>query len=139
MCTVSCRTYNPPIVYSPQEGYQRLIAVKLFAFGGIGIAGQTSQGELAFRAVLKSNNAVEQFRAVLSEGTDAAKLYALCGIRVLDRSAFETEAAALRRANPAVTTMSGCMIGHEKAGDVVQEIATGVYDLYLPKSKCRSG
>ncbi len=112
----------------PEQAYERLLGVKQFAFGGVGYAGTTSDGEQAFRAVRASTNAVQLFRAALSNGSNEAKLYALCAIRQMDNRSFATDAKAFLRANPEVTTMSGCIVGHERAAAVVKRIAAGYYD-----------
>ena len=67
-----------------EDAAASLMKVKSFAFGGIGVAGTTSLGEAGFRSILERRDALEQFRAVLSKGTNEAALYALCGIRALD-------------------------------------------------------
>jgi hypothetical protein len=126
---VSCQsTHEPQNTWSGQEGYGHLIAAQRFSFGGVGYAGTTSTGEFGFRAVLRSHNAAELFKAAFSQATDEGKLYALCGIRVSDRSAFDSYATILSSTNSVVTTQSGCMIGHERIAAVVKRIADGHYD-----------
>jgi hypothetical protein len=115
---------------SVQTAHGQLLNIKCFAFGGVGYAGTTSQGEIAFRAVLESTNALKLFEATLSKGSDEAKLYALCGIRSLNKESFNVAAKALKEADPKVTTMSGCLVTEEKASAVIQRIADGAYDGY---------
>jgi len=119
-------TSAPPA--AAQQAYDRLIAVKQFAFGGVGFAGTTSEGEKAFRTILASPNALRLFRLALSKGSTEAKLYALSGFRQLDQRSFDTESKALVEANPEATTMSGCIVRHEQAAAVVKRIADGMYD-----------
>jgi len=113
---------------SVQNACGELLNIKCFAFGGVGYAGTTSKGELAFRSVLASSNALELFETILSKGTDEAKLYALCGIRSLHRESFDAAAKKLRAADPKVNTMSGCLATEEKASAVIRRIADGAYD-----------
>jgi hypothetical protein len=108
-----------------------LRAVTCFAFGGVGIAGMTSQGELAFRAVLAGTNPLTYFRATLTNGTTAAKLYALCGIRVLAPPDFNRDALPLSASDAIAVTMSGCLVYREQAAAVVGRIKGGTYDKYL--------
>jgi len=115
---------------SIQSTCAELMKVKCFAFGGVGYAGATSKGEIAFHAVLASTNALELFNSVLSRGTDEAKLYALCGIRSLQRESFDSAAKPLLAADPRVNTMSGCLLAEEKASAVIRRIAEGAYDSY---------
>jgi hypothetical protein len=115
---------------SVQNAYAQLLNVNCFAFGGVGYAGITSPGEVAFHAVLESPNALELFEAILSSGTGEAKMYALCGVRRLNKKAFDDSAKALKEADPKVKTMSGCLATEENASVVIQRIADGTYDSY---------
>ncbi|MEI9863626.1 MAG: hypothetical protein WDN00_03530 [Limisphaerales bacterium] len=54
-----CADSLPQTTNSVQQAYQELLAVKYFAFGGVGYAGSTSPGETAFNAVLASTNALQ--------------------------------------------------------------------------------
>lgn len=131
-CGVSCKsTHDPRTTWTPAEGYEYLIVARRFALGGVGIAGDTSTGEFAFRAVLRSRGAAEVFRLVFSPGaqaTEEGKLYALCGLRATDRADFGEHAAILVSTNAEVITQSGCTIIHERAADVVKRIEDGAYD-----------
>jgi hypothetical protein len=68
------------------------------------------------------------FQSVLVKGSSEAKLYALAGIRRLNPKQFNAAAKPLLTANPEVSTMSGCMVNHEKAAAVIKRIAGGEYD-----------
>ena len=107
-----------------------------FALSGVGFAGNTSTGEFAFRAVLRSRSAPEVFRLVFSPGaqaTEEGKLYALCGIRATDRSDFDSYAAILVGTNAEVTVQSGCIVYEERAAEVVKRIRDGAYDSHFTK------
>jgi hypothetical protein len=91
-----------------------------FALGGVGVAADTSTGEFAFRAALRSRNPRVVFGLVLSPGaqaTEEGKLYALCGIRATDRASFGRYAAIVTSTNAEVITQSGCIVGRERAAD----------------------
>jgi hypothetical protein len=128
-----CSDLSSQTSNSVQQAYEQLLKVKCFAFGGVVYAGLTSEGEIAFRAMLTSTNALQLFTATLSKGTDEAKLYALCGIYDLDKKSFVISAKILKKANPKVTTMSGCIIMDEKASVVIERIANGTYDGYVKR------
>ena len=113
---------------NPEQAYQQLLSIKCFAFGGVGYAGIPSRGELCFKKVLSSANALQRFKAVLTNGTPEGKLYALFGIRQIFRSDFAAQAESVLKENPRVTTMSGCIMRHEPATNVVARIAAGYYD-----------
>ena len=109
--------------------------VVIFAFGPVGVSGRTSTGELAFRTLARSTNGPELFRSAAGAGTTAGNLYALCGIRLLDRPSFNTLAAPLRTTNLYVMTLSGCCGEQVSAQAVVKQITEGYYDPLFPKSK----
>ncbi len=119
---------TPPLEQAHQA-YEKIIQVPYFAFGGVGIGGVTSEGEKAFRTIAASTNALPLFRKALANGSDAAKLYALCGIRLLDKRSFDSAARALMASNPEVSTMTGCFVGREQAGAIVKRIAEGAYEI----------
>jgi hypothetical protein len=132
---VSCRsTRDPRATWTAREGYEYLVVARRFAFGGVGVAGQTSTGEYAFQAVLRSRDGSDIFKLILSPGaqaTEEGKLYALCGIRAKDLNAFETFASPVVSTNAEVTTQSGCTVWHQKAADVVKRIREGFYDWHI--------
>lgn len=117
----------------PGDAVTSLASVKSFAFGGIGVAGTPSPGEGLFRTVLSHPKALSEFHTILSTGTAEAKLYALCGVRALDPTAFKEAAEPLKKENPQVETIGGCMIMKMPAASVVASIAAGNYDLYWKK------
>jgi hypothetical protein len=132
---LSCRSApEPKETWTPSQGYEYLIVARQFALGGVGIDCRTSTGEVAFQAVLHSRNPAQIFKLVFSQGlvgaTEEGKLYALCGIRATDPAAFDSYAKLVVSTNADVTTMRGCIVGHEKAADVVKRISEGSYDFY---------
>ena len=133
---LSCRSApEPKESWTPSQGYEYLIVARQFALGGVGPSGHTSTGEVAFQAVLRARNPAQIFKLVFSHGlfeaTEEGKLYALCGIRATDRAVFDSYAKLIVSTNSEVTTMRGCIIGHEKAADVVKRITDGVYDSHF--------
>jgi hypothetical protein len=132
---VRAQVNHPPDPPTPQQAYEQLLSVGRFAFGGVGYAGVTSEGEKAYRAIAAGTNALAVFCAVLTNGNAQAKLYALCGIRQFAPRIFEAQSKPLLIANPQVETMSGCLVSHEFASNVVARIASGSYDAYFKKRK----
>lgn len=126
------RPSDPP---PPQQAYEQLLSVRCFAFGGVGFAGVTSEGEKAYRAIADGTNALALFSAILTNGNAPAKLYALCGLRQLSPRTFDTHAKSLLTANPQVETMSGCLVMNEFSTNVVARIASGSYDVHFQKPK----
>jgi hypothetical protein len=117
--------------WSPREGWEYLVVARRFAFGGVGVGGDTSTGEFAFHAVLRARNAPLLFKAVFVQGTEEGKLYALCGIRATARSDFDSYATILVGTNAEVTIQSGCIVNEERAAEVVKRIRDGTYDSHF--------
>jgi hypothetical protein len=77
------------VVATPENTATRdLAAAKSFAFGGVGVAGLTSEGERNLRAVLDRPDASLQLQAALARATPAGELYILVGLRRCDRAAL---------------------------------------------------
>jgi hypothetical protein len=105
----------------------------VFALGGVGVAGTMSSGEKDLRAVLKEAGAVQQLQSLLRNASPAGQLYALLGLRLRDRPAFEQAVPAFRKRSDTVSTMHGCIMMKEKMDSVVQQIEHGNYDTALAR------
>ena len=110
-----------------------LDTVGSFALGGVGVAGTMSAGERALREVLKQPDAVARLEAMLPNASPAGKLYALLGLRVRDRAAYERALEKCRSLEATVETARGCMLSRESFGDLVKEIERGQYDTFLDR------
>jgi hypothetical protein len=105
----------------------------LFALGGIGVAGTMSEGERALREVLKESDVAVRLEKLLSDASPAGKLYALLGLRLRDRAAYQRALEKLRTTNAKVQTARGCILQQESFGDLVKEIERGQYDNFLAR------
>lgn len=106
---------------------------ELFALGGIGAAGSMSEGERALREVLNESGVTARLEKLLSDASPAGQLYALLGLRLRDRAAYERALGKLRTTNAKVQTARGCILQQESFGDLVKEIERGVYDNFLAR------
>ena len=105
-----------------------LSEIPLFAFGGIGAAGITSNGEIAFHSVFSSDTAEADFLQVLKTGTPQAQCYALLGLRLKNRAAFDEQVKQFTASKKQVNTCAGCMLGSSPMQSVVANIERGTYD-----------
>jgi hypothetical protein len=105
----------------------------LFALGGIGAAGSMSEGERALHEVLDESGITARLEKLLSDASPAGQLYALLGLRVRDRAAYERALGKLRTTNAKVHTARGCMLSEELFSDLVKEIERGLYDNFLAR------
>jgi len=92
-----------------------------------------SAGERALREVLKEPDAVARLEAMLPNASPAGKLYALLGLRIRDRAAYERALEKYRSTDATVETARGCMLSHEQFRDLVKEIERGQYDTFLAR------
>jgi hypothetical protein len=72
-----------PFAYS-SDSLERLASIRDLAFGGIGVAGITSQRELAFRDILGRSTAENDFLTLLDSGNAQARCYALVALRSIN-------------------------------------------------------
>lgn len=106
---------------------------EMFALGGIGVAGSMSEGERALREALNQPGLTARLEKLLSDASPAGQLYALLGLRVRDRAAYERALGKLRMTNAKVQTARGCILSEESFGDLVKEIERGQYDSFLDR------
>src|SRR5437016_4792524 len=90
---------HPPSPPTPEQAYGRLLTIKEFCFGGAGFGAVTTEGEIAYRSIADSTNPLALFSAALTNGTAEAQMYALCGIRQIAPSKFESHARPLWLSN----------------------------------------
>lgn len=109
----------------------------VFAFGGVGFAGKISQGEIDFRVIQSQPAAVAlaSFETVYSTGDSAAQIYALAGIRQLNRERFKEILLSLGGSQEKVFTMEGCIMERRRLVDVAKAIDAGSYDSWLKPRK----
>jgi hypothetical protein len=123
-------SYGAPAQQDSQafEGFK---TVSRFAFGGVGIAGRTSEGELYFRILMQQDKpkALAQLEKLYAEGNPQAKAYALAGLHVLNPQRFNDLNATLPQTT--VTTMRGCIVGSESLASITKEIASGEFDQFV--------
>jgi hypothetical protein len=112
-----------------------LSSIHDFAFGGIGVAGTTSQGEVAFREIYDRPSAKDDFLKLLSSGNPQAKCYALVGLRALNPQVYSSKIEEYKKDKTKVTTIGGCMIAVFPMSSVATNIEAGYYDSYIKKHK----
>jgi hypothetical protein len=118
---------------SENSSTRDVAAAKSFAFGGIGVAGLTSEGERNLRAILERPDASQQLQAAFPHATPAGELYILVGLRRCDRAAYQRIFASLTPSNNAVEVAHGCMISWQTFRQLLSEIQDGRYDDYLSR------
>jgi hypothetical protein len=113
------------------DAFKRVASARYFAFGGIGFAGITSEEELAFREIMASKSAGVDLLRLLKVGNGEGKCYALVGLRLKDRAAFEEQAKTLANLRKEVETVGGCLVTKQSLSAVVARIQAGAYDQWI--------
>ncbi|MGD0547073.1 MAG: hypothetical protein ABR991_04520 [Terracidiphilus sp.] len=119
---------------------ERLLKVDVFAFGGIGIAGQTSKGEIDFRVILSQPApvALQALEKLYKTGNPQGKAYALFGIRKLNPSRFKEILVSASKSAEKVAVMSGCIVMNESLSDIAKRIDNGKFDLFFEYSSANT-
>lgn len=120
-----------------EAAFNRLAKVEYFAFGGIGYAGQISQGQKDYELILSRRSALADFEQLYAAGDPQAKAYALVGIRRINAERFKQLAQPLRDSQEKVVTMGGCIISVETFASVIRNIESGDFDWYRKEANSK--
>ena len=122
--------HKPP---TSRDVYNALRDIDFFSFGGIGYAGVMPPGQGLFDILMRRKDSGDLFLRLLHDerATDAAKLYALVGIRGSLSPRFEAEVAPFASNPKSVQVMWGCCIGHQKMSAIVEQILKDNYHVWL--------
>lgn len=96
-----------------KQAYQTLLKIKLFAIGGIGYSGETSEGEKMFDVLLEEKEANSVFKSLVKDGTSEGGLYGLFGLKMIDCGCFQSEFETYKKGKilddkELFSMMSGC-------------------------------
>lgn len=125
-----------------RNAYQNLVSANLFALGGIGYGGETSEGEKALDILLQEREGEKALQDIAKRVSSEGGLYALIGLRMLNRDCFddavknfknlpepsERKGYVGKTGKGIVTRMAGCSLFWQKRLDVADEIAKGEFD-----------
>ena len=117
----------------PGAGENVLQQTSTFALGGIGVAGTMSEGERALRELLGGSDALLRLDRLLSTAGPAGQLYALLGLRLKDRAAYDRAITKMGARNGKVETARGCILSQENFADLLKEIDSGQHDQFLDR------
>ena len=85
MLTLACLLLFPTFVQA--VNFEK--KVPLFAFGGVGFAGTSSQGEARFKEILKGPDSLNEFEKWFESGSDEARMYCLVAFYYLNRDQYD--------------------------------------------------
>lgn len=147
------RTFAKPVPKDTvEQAYQTLLKVDLFAIGGIGYAGQISDGEKALKVLLEGEESITDLKSLVKDATPEGGLYALLGLRMLKCECFEEEVknflnkpelgertiwGSRKLEAGMVSRMSGCFGFSERRVEVAENIRTGKFDYWIKSEELR--
>ena len=112
------------------ENYLILKSANHFSYGPTGAGGSMSKEVVAFYKVFKYEDAMDYFKKLETDANSEGKLYALCGLYLLDKTSFDNLIDKYINSNDKVLTLSGCL-GSTKT---VKEISNEFINDKTPKS-----
>ena len=123
---------QPVSVSGTRQAIDKLSSTRIFAFGGVGIAGATSEGETQYRvlAALPHKEAIAAFEQVYESGNLPARCYALAGLHHLDPVRFRALLAGAASNHTKVVTMEGCTVMELAFDQIAMFIDRGTYTAF---------
>ena len=132
---------------SGKQAYQTLLKIQLFAIGGIGYGGETSEGEKAFDILLEDKEAIVAFKSLVKKGTLEGGMYGLFGLKMFECDCFQNELESykneklLKNTKEKFSMMSGCdSIKADNNSDkefVIDYIVKNFSDLVVGKQRLK--
>ena len=127
--------YEPPVsktVEDCTEAFDYLTSsAKSFSVGGVGYSGELSTEAKNFIKIFKSGNGKEYFKKLSAAGNDVGKLYALCGLYLLDNKNIHETIKTVEFKGTDISFMSGCLLGETSIESVKDGILSGFHPSML--------
>jgi len=115
------------------NSFMLLANSECFRLGGIGYAGVTSQEEIALRKLMKQENASLVLEELFFKGTLTGQLYALMGLRFVDKAKYEKLFPQLSENHKEVSVQEGCIVHSRTVKEIVNFMETGNYDFFIQR------
>lgn len=124
--TVPCATAVPPA----SNPLATLTRAPSFCMGCEAATGEIISGDEAFGIVLRRKTAAADLQHVFEHGNVEGQLYALVGLREIDRRRFEKDLARFHAGSGSVTvvlTRNPRSVLHRSTAEIVRNIRAGSY------------
>jgi len=105
----------------------RLAKAHIFAIGGVGFAGTTSDEEKDFRLIVGDDHASDVFGTLYESGNNQAKAYALLGLYLVNAGRFRDIYDSLSTSKEELLLMRGCIVSKEKLSVIAKRIDNGQF------------
>jgi hypothetical protein len=100
----------------------------LFGIGPVGYAGTISAPERALDQIVKQENSRQVLMQLFGEATLEGQMYALVGLKQVDKSEFESRVKGFKGNSAELRTITGCIVSSHPASEITRAIAAGRYD-----------
>ena len=113
-----------------------LKAAEVFIVGPAGLPRRdvpppVSREEKALFTILDNSSAKALLSSLAKEGSPVGRVYALLGLRYVDKAAYEASLKALRASDVKIQSIGGCIMYREKASVFADRIDKGLYDRFV--------
>ena len=105
--------------------------VRVFAFGGVGFAGITNEGEYRFSEAVRSKNPKAAFHRWYKKGKNVEKAYCMVGFYYFDREQYNELKKQYQGKGVSIHTMSGCLAETITLDRLMTRIEMEQFKLYL--------
>jgi len=105
--------------------------VRVFAFGGVGFAGITNEGEYRFGEAVRSENPKEAFHEWYEEGKNEDKAYCMVGFYYFDREHYDELKKQYRGKGILIHKMDGCIAETITLDSLITQIEMERFKPYL--------
>lgn len=105
--------------------------VRIFAFGGVGFAGITNEGEYRFSEAVRSEHPKDAFHEWYKKGNNEEKAYCMVGFYYFDREHYYELKKQYQGKGVSIHTMSGCLAETITLDRLITQIEMEQFKLYL--------
>jgi hypothetical protein len=99
-----------------------------FRVGHVGVAGVIPNEAIALHRIMKRDDASAALEELYSKGSPAGKLYALLGLRFVNKAKYEELMPQLKQNTDKVETQAGCIVYTETVQAIISSMEAGNYD-----------
>jgi hypothetical protein len=110
------------------EAFKVLQAAKIFRIGPVGYGGDIPPEEIALCKIIKRDDSSAILKELYTTGTQASRLYALLGLRFVNKAKYDELMLQMKTQNGEIETQSGCIGSRQTMQDIIYSIEAGWFD-----------
>jgi len=134
---IGCNSAQNPPKTSGYDHFDNIESIKMleksqcFLVGRMGPAGVVPKEEIVLCKIMKRDDASAVLEELYSRGSPAGKLYALLGLRFINKAKYEELTPQLKQSTDKVETQAGCIVFVETVQAIISHMEAGNYDYYI--------